>query len=429
LRIEALFADAPDRPALIAGEDTLSYPELRALAEAKARALGDVAGQRILVLGPNVPEFVVGLLAVWIAGGVAVPLGARAREHEISTTLAHSGAAHAIALQPDALAGRALAAPGEPVDAAAILYTSGSTGQPKGAYLTHAGALHWGRTLADLLELTPEDRTALVIPLSHAFGMASLLACFAAYSAAVLVEQSRSAEPLIRALEHATVLNGSPAVFAGLKDVKVRTGLVGGAASPPGLIERLDRSGARILNVFGMTEIGAACACRPGDPPEKRYTTAGRAMPGYELRIADGQLEARGKGVTPGYHNGPRTEGWFRTGDMATIDDGGWVTIHGRAEEVIHVGGFNVFPAEVESFLLTHPDVVQAAVLGGAHPRMGEVVRAFVVARPGSELTPGAVLRFARGKIAGYKVPYGIEIVPELPKLPGGKVDKRALRA
>src|SRR4051812_7199523 len=155
----------------------------------------------------------------------------------------------------------------------------------------HAAARHWGRTLAELLRLTPEDRTALVIPLSHAFGLASLLACLASGSTAVLVEQSRSAEPLLTALAQSTVLNGSPAVFAGLPDealAHIRTGLVGGAASPPGLIERLDAVGPRILNVFGMTEIGGASACRPDDPPEQRYTTAGRAMPGYELRIADG---------------------------------------------------------------------------------------------------------------------------------------------
>src|SRR4051795_5826708 len=223
LRIEELLENAPDRPALIASEQTVNYPELSALAEAKARELGDVAGQRILVLAPNVPEFVVGLVAVWMAGAVAVPLSARARDHEIATTLEHSGAIDAIGVPEhsgysfvEALARHGFSAPAEPVDAAAILYTSGSSGQPKGAYLTHAGALHWGRTLAELLALTPEDRTALVIPLSHAFGFASLLACFASHSAAVLVDQARSTEPLVKALETATVLNGSPAVFAAL---------------------------------------------------------------------------------------------------------------------------------------------------------------------------------------------------------------------
>jgi len=215
-------------------------------------------------------------------------------------------------------------------------------------------------------------------------------------------------------------------VFAGLSLEGVRTGLIGGAAAPAGLIERLEP--ARILNVFGMTEVGAACACRFDDDAQTRYETAGRAMPGYEVRIEDGQLEVRGDGVARGYLGQAPFGDWFRTGDVASIDVDGRVRIQGRAEEVIHVGGFNVFPAEVESFLLTHPDVLGAAVLGGAHPRMGEVVRAFVVARPGSELTPGALLRFARGKIAGYKVPYGIEILDELPRLPGGKVDKGALR-
>ena len=454
------IAAPPDHPALIAGERTLSYGELQASAAAQAASLGDVRGQRVLVLAPNVPEFVIGLLACWEAGAVAVPLGARARDHEIATTLEHSGAVAAIALPEhggysfaEALAKENVkgtvpfiyfreprtTSPSQrnlkgtvPFRLAAVLYTSGSSGQPKGAYLSRAGAEHWGRTLAELLELTPEDRTALVIPLSHAFGMASLLACLASGSTAVLVDQARSVEPLIAALEHSTVLNGTPAVFAGLPDSAlsgIRTGLVGGAASPPGLIERLDNAGPRILNVFGMTEVGAATACRKDDPADKRYTTAGRAMPGYALRTADGILEVRGAGVTPGYHGGAATGEWFRTGDLATIDDEGWVTIHGRAEEVIHVGGFNVFPAEVEGFLLTHPDVAEVAVIGAPHARMGEVVKAFVVADPAKPLTPGDLLRFARGRIAGYKVPYGIEIVDALPKLPGGKIDRKALRA
>ena len=187
----------------------------------------------------------------------------------------------------------------------------------------------------------------------------------------------------------------------------------------------MDGAGARILNVFGMTEVGAACACRFDDDAQTRYETAGRAMPGYEVRIEDGQLEVRGDGVARGYLGQAPFGDWFRTGDVASIDVDGRVRIQGRAEEVIHVGGFNVFPAEVESFLLTHPDVSQAAVVGAPHPRMGEVVKAYVVAE---HATPADLIRYARQNIAGYKVPYGIELRDELPKLPNGKIDKGALQ-
>ena len=295
MRIEALLASAPDRPALCQGDRVLTFAELDALSAARAAALGDVTGQRVLVVGPNVPEFVIGLLACWKAGAVAVPLGARVREHELSTVWEDSGAMAAID-GGYSFPLPAARAPGEPLDGeiAAILYTSGSTGQPKGAYLTHAAALHWGRSIAELLALTPEDRSALVIPGSHAFGLACLLACLASQSPAVLVDQPRGLVPALD--KHAvTVLHGSPAVFATLPEtVRVRTGLVGGAASPPGLIERMDERGARILNVFGMTEVGPATACRANDPPPLRYKTAGTAMPGYAR--AGGRRRTAGAG-------------------------------------------------------------------------------------------------------------------------------------
>jgi HIP---CoA ligase len=202
------------------------------------------------------------------------------------------------------------------------------------------------------------------------------------------------------------------------------------------VLERLDDAGAAILNVFGMTELGAVSGCRLDDPPELRYTTCGRALPGFELRLsAAGELQVRGPYVTPGYHAQPALtaaafeEGWFRTGDVASIDDDGYLTLLGRAKEMVNVGGFNVFPAEVEGFLATHPDVAQAVVVGVADERMGEALHAFVLPRPGAELEPADLLRFARPRIAGYKLPYRIELVEKLPLLASGKPDRAALAA
>ena len=287
-----------DGPALIGGDRALTFAELREAATEVAAGLDGFAGQRVLIVAPNAPEFVIALLAVWRSGAVAVPLGTRSREHELSTALADSGAVAALAVDAHggysfATALAALGLPGQetehgltlftggeenqPVreDVAAILYTSGSTGAPKGAYLTHTAAALWGELVAELLSLTEEDRTALVIPAAHAFGLVSTLAALVSGGTTVFVDNARSPEPLIQAVtDHAvTVLHGSPAVFAGLLETApqvlagVRTGMVGGAASPPGLIERLDAAGPRILNAYGMTEIGPACAVRPDDPP------------------------------------------------------------------------------------------------------------------------------------------------------------------
>jgi HIP---CoA ligase len=205
---------------------------------------------------------------------------------------------------------------------------------------------------------------------------------------------------------------------------------------PAHVLEQLDEAGMRILNVFGMTELGAVTACRPDDPPEIRHATAGRALPGYELRVSEsGELQVRGPYVTPGYYRKPDPtaeafeDGWFQTGDLGTVNEDGNVTISGRAKEMVHVGGFNVFPAEVEGFLLTHPDVAEAAVVGVPHERLGEALEAFVVPRDGAALEPGALLRFARPRIAGYKLPYAITVVSELPLLSSGKPDRASLAA
>ena len=219
----------------------------------------------------------------------------------------------------------------------------------------------------------------------------------------------------------------------------MRTGLVAGAPCPPAVLEQLDATDTTILNVFGMTEIGAATSCRHDDSAERRHTTVGRALEGYEFRVAGedepGELQVRGPYVMPGYLGQPEQTAqafdgdWFRTGDLGTIDDQGYIRIAGRAKEVVHVGGFNVFPAEVEGFLLGHPGVAQAVVVGIPHERMGEALAAFVVPRPGHELEPGELLRFARPRIAGYKLPYTIRVVDELPFLPSGKPDRVALAA
>jgi rifamycin polyketide synthase module 1/2/3 len=216
--------------------------------------------------------------------------------------------------------------------------------------------------------------------------------------------------------------------------------LVAGSLCPPDLLQDLDDRGVRILDLYGTTEIGAAVACRPDDPATIRHHTVGRPLDGYELRIASGadpdepgEIQIRSDYLPSGYHRRPWGEeeltddGWFRTGDLGTLDPAGNLTISGRAKEVVHVGGFNVFPAEIEAFLLGHPAIAQAAVIGVRHPVLGEAPQAFVVPAPGTRIEPRDVVSFARKGIAGYKVPYTVRVVAELPLLPSGKPDRRAL--
>lgn len=479
-----------DRPALVLGERAVTYEELdeavERLGDRLAELGGDLTGRRVAVIGPNVFALVVGMFAAWRKGAVAVPLSARLREYELTGILPDAepvalvtipsyrdysfvdlvgrigsklpGFRGALVVDGDGEVTEELRAEKEPAETVrlhdeigALLYTSGTTGKPKGALVQHAREAGAAAALSEILELTPEDGCAQVIPIAHAFGLSCLLTAFSAGARVVLADSSVSVKPLLKAVreQNATILHGSPALFISLlKAVPeglpgVRRGFVGGAGSPPGLLERLDDAGMCILNLYGMTEIAAAACCRPDDPPAVRHTTAGRPLPGFDWHVepaADagelggGELWVRGPWVTPGYFRQPTetaeafVDGWFRTGDIGSFDEDGHLRITGRLKEVVHVAGFSVFPAEVEGFLLTHPDVAQAAVVGGPHQQVGEVLQAFVVPRSGADLTAAALLQYARGKIADYKLPYGVRLVPELPALASGKPDRVALR-
>lgn len=444
-----------------------------------------VEGDRVAIVAPNAPSLVISMFAAWRAGATVVPLSARLREYELRRVLAdakpaavvsiagHQGYSFAEVIPSllpslptvrgcllvdeagdvvEEVAGTLGAEPPAPLahEVTAILYTSGTTGEPKGALVTGGCAGAGARALVERLELSALDECLLVIPASHAFGLACLLAALSCGACVVLVEGTFSLDALLGPLKArgAGILHGSPALFARLLRSApeslsgVRTGLVAGAPCPAALLEQLDEAGPRILNVFGMTEIGAASACSAGDPPELRHTTVGRPLPDYEFRAVGasapgehGEIQVRGPHVTPGYLDRPEQtaeafdDGWFRTGDLGTVGEDGYVRIAGRAKELVNVAGFNVFPAEVEGFLLTHPDVEQAVVMGRPHEKMGEVLEAFVVARPGAVLEPAAILRFARARISGYKLPYSIRVVSELPLLPSGKPDRAALAA
>ena len=477
--LEASAREYGEHLALTLGGRDLTYRDLAAAVDRLATRLApDVPpGHRVAIVAPNVPALVIGLFATWRLGGVAVPLSARYREYELrqilgaaaptavislETVAGYSFAALFRTLLPQlptlrrclfvdswaaptseiARAGPAVAAMAAPVDPefAAILYTSGTTGEPKGVLVSHRRELDTAAALNGVLSAGPADRCVFIIPLSHAFGLSCFIATVAGGSQALLVESSFSLAPMLRAIEErqATILHGSPALFASLlkagtdRTRTLRTGFVAGALCPPSLLSALAPD-LPLLNLYGATEVGAATCCRLDDPPERRFTTVGRPLPGYEIRTVAGEVQVRGRSVSPDYYRQPDQadvafeNGWFRTGDLGLVDECGYLSITGRTKEMVQVAGHTVSPAEVEGLLLTHPDVEQAVVVGVPHEVMGEVLRAFVVARPGSSPMPSALLQFTRARIAGYKVPSAISLVSEIPTLASGKPDRRAV--
>lgn len=474
-------SERPDHVALVLDEASLTFEEAIRAADRLAAAVELSPGERVAVVAPNVPALVIGMFAAWRAGAVAVPLSARLRSFELGrafadarpsvavSVTAHAGFAlaeklGALADRTPTMRARALvddfgeildttrfkppeAAERSEGELAAILYTSGTTGEPKGALLPHRLADAMAASLAEVLGGQADATFALVPPASHMFGLGCLLSGIAAGATAVLVEAAVSVDPLVQAMRRhdAVILHGTPPLFGRLlrsgAKVSLQGGFVAGSWCPPEVLEGLDEHGARVLNLYGMTEIGAATTCRADDPPAVRYQTVGRPLPGYEVRVQGGAPEAPGEvqvrsGYLPsGYHGGDwgpeelAEGGWFRTGDLGELDPHGNVTIAGRAKEVIHVGGFNVFPAEIEAYLLTNPSIAGAAVIGVPHPVLGEAAQAFVVPAKRTTLEPREVITFARAGIAGYKVPYRVRVVDELPLLPSGKTDRRALAA
>jgi acyl-CoA synthetase (AMP-forming)/AMP-acid ligase II len=496
-RIDSLLSRAarrhPERPALAFDGGVVGYRGLEDAADQLARRIletagagtkpdeADLRGARIAIIAPNLPALVVALFAAWWLDAVAVPLHARLREHEVRTILedaeptvvlsvpAHLGYSFVelltqvlpglptvrsvLLLGPlGTVEGQLPAAGGRKTSRldrriAAVLYTSGTTGSPRGALVSHVRELRAACQLASVLSLTPADTTVLVVPIAHAFGLTCMLAGVAAGGRSLLVHSTFSPRPLLDAIEDgARVVHGPPMLFASLLEARPAglggiRGFVAGASPSPDLLERLDRGGSRILNLYGLTEAGAVSCCRPDDPPAVRHTTSGRLLPGFEARVGAlassesgaGELELRGSAVTSGYLSRDpeadecfREDGWFRTGDLATIEDG-CVRIAGRSKELVNVGGFNVVPGEVEAVLLAHPDVLGAAVVGVPDEKLGETLRAFVVPRSGSELTAARLLEFGRARLAGYKLPYSVRLVDALPLLPSGKLDRRAL--
>jgi acyl-CoA synthetase (AMP-forming)/AMP-acid ligase II len=497
----------PDREAVIDGPTVLSYRELFEQARRFAGALvsaGLAPGERVAIWTYNSVEWIVAALGLWQAGCVLVPVNTRFKGGEAADILRRGGvrllvtvtdflgtdyvelldgldlpaldtivvAAGAVpegaqswasfmarsTTQSQSEADRRAGALGAE-DPSDILFTSGTTGRPKGVVQTHGRTLRVGTDWVAMTGLEADDRYLMVNPYFHMFGLkAGILASIGA-RATMLPQAVFDVDAVLSRVqsEKVTVLPGAPTLYQSILDhpgradydlSTLRVAVTGAADIPVELIRRVreELPFSLVVTGYGLTEAGTATSTSPEDDAATVATTVGRPRPGFELRIADdndldvapgtaGEILLRGGSVMAQYLDDPAAtaaaltvDGWLRTGDLGTIDDDGFLRIVGRSKDMFIVGGFNVYPAEVENFLLEHPGVAQAAVIGMPDRRLGEVGLAFVVPRGGTSVAGSEVIAWARARMANYKVPRAVEIVVELPLNATGKVQKEVLR-
>jgi HIP---CoA ligase len=512
--IPAMVRDAArrgdDAEAVVDGDRRVDFTTLCGMVDDAARALvacGIERGDRVAVWAPNSLEWIVAALGVTTAGGVLVPINTRFRGAEASFILARSGARALFTVRgfldtdyPALLASAAVALPslehtillsGEPDDAAIgwddfvargrsvsdadldarvasigpddpcdVVFTSGTTGSPKGVVMTHGQTLRAYLDWCDWADLRPRDRYLIANPFFHIFGYkAGCLACLmrgatifplAVFDAGVVLDLVER--------EQISVLPGPPTIYHSLLDhpdrarrdiSSLRVGVTGAADIPVELIRRVreELPFERILTGYGLTEAGTVTGCRPDDDFEHIATTVGVAWPGFEVRAVSesgadvatgepGEVVVRGETVTHGYLDDPEAtaaaidaDGWLHTGDLGTIDADGYLRIVGRIKDMFIVGGFNAYPAEIENLMLRHARIAQVAVIGIPDDRLGEVAKAFVVLEPGPPIDPSDIIEWARAEMANFKVPRAVEFLDELPVNATGKVVKDDLRA
>lgn len=478
-------AEHADNPALIeaatGGTVTWGEMEQRVAATAGAlRARGVMPGSPVAVVLHNSGAFAVAYWAALRAGAVVVPVNPAYTPPEIAHLLADSGAVNALvepdlvdvvraaadraastlriqAVGPDGLDAAEACTTSPPASLAVLCYTSGTTGRPKGARLTHDNLLANLEAFSSLprLHLTASDVLLGLVPFFHVFGLNVVLNAAARHGACVLAMRRFTPHGSIQAMaaHGVTVAYGAPQVFATWNAVAdeqppdlpaLRAAVSGADALPVATWTRFaQRFGIEIMEGYGLTETAPVLASNAA-APETRPGTVGHALPGVTLRTVGpqgqdqavdevGEILAAGPNVFDGYHGQPAAtaqvcrDGWFHTGDLGSFDAEGYLRIAGRLKHMVIVSGFNVYPREVEDALAEHAGVAEAAVVGVPDDRTGERVRAVVVARPGWDLHKDMLVAHCRTRLARYKLPREVVVVDALPRLPTGKVDRAAV--
>ena len=501
------------RPAIVDGDITLTYADLLQRSEQVARsliALNVQAGDRVALWAPNVYEWIVAACGVHAAGAILVPLNTRMKGAEAADILERSGAkllfcigdflqqhypallrdcrpatlAHVVVLrgQPRADVAQSgdhawenflalgQAVPVQQVhereaalhadSTADLMFTSGTTGRPKGVMAAHGPTIRAFDEWARVVGLTPDDRYLIVNPFFHTSGYkAGWVAAFV-QGATVYPEQVFDAEAVLQriARDRISFLPGPPTLFLTMLahprlqefDLSsLRSSVTGAASVPPVLIRRMreELGIANVTTAYGLTECGGcATVCDPADSVETVASTCGRALPGTEVRCVDeeghsvppgqpGEVLLRGYHIMQGYFEDEAAtretidaEGWLHTGDVGVLDDNGYLRITDRLKDMFIVGGFNCYPAEIERLLADHPDIAQVAVLGVPDERMGEVGCACIITRSGQPLDSAELIAWARAHMANYKVPRYVLNFESFPVNASNKVVKRELQ-
>lgn len=500
----------PDRPAVLYEGRTISYRDLAGEVDRLAAGLvklGIEPGDKVAIWMSNVPEWIAAYFAIAKVGAVVVPMNTRYKTHEVEYILGNAEAkavfvaqgflgidyagmlsevrpklpllreaitvgGEAPGLRPyhevlrlgeDQAAQAEVARRAEGIDPKAcafILYTSGTTGHPKGAMLSHLNMSENARQITEVMQITEKDVFLLAVPFFHCFGCVMGILGAVTWGAAIVPMPVFKADEALRLIEkhRVSVLYGVPTMFvleleeqrkakaAGRPyDVSsLRTGIMAGAPCPVEVMRgTMEELRCNVCICYGLTEASPVITMtRFEDPIDKRVETVGKPLPGIEVKIVDdagktvplgqtGELACRGYNVMLGYWKNPEAtrqvideEGWLYSGDLATMDEEGYVRIVGRKKDMYIVGGFNVYPAEVEEVLFTHPGIQNVAVVGVPDPVMGEVGMAFIIPREGHTLDPQEVVDFCARQIAAFKVPRYVVIGEPFPMTASGKVQK-----
>jgi acyl-CoA synthetase (AMP-forming)/AMP-acid ligase II len=457
-----------DAEAVVDGSLRLTFAELADRVRVAAGAFdaaGVRKGDRGAVWAPNSAEWIIAAFGLLTAGGVLVPVNTRFKAGEAGDIIRRSGA-KAVLVEKGFLGVDYVAPPGVPVidlksdflaggspferevsgeDVADIVFTSGTTGRPKGVLMNHAQTLRLYAEWCDLADLREGDRYLIVNPFFHIFGFKAGCVASLIRGATILPMPVFDVERVLGLIEteKVTMLPGPPTLYHSLLEAKgerdlssLRAAVTGAADIPVELIRRVHQElpFQSIMTGYGLTEAGTVTTSRAGDSFEDIATTVGVPCDGVEVRIADdSEVLVRGYSVMRGYLDDPAAtaeaideDGWLHTGDLGSLDDGGRLRIVGRKKDMFIVGGFNAYPAEIEGFLLEHPAVAQAAVIGVPDDRLGQVGKAFVIRK--GPVSAEELIAWSRERMAGFKAPRLVEFLEELPLNATGKVMKDQLK-
>ena len=486
-----------DHPAIVSEDVTLTYAQLEAASDRVASGLieagvqpGDVVGLQL----PNIPEFPIALHGILKAGATVVPMNTLYKSMEIAYLLADSGAKHlvtdsssaaeaaealgqvggtalyVVGTIPDGVAGRPFAdlldhdildpAPfvqRQPGDTAILLYTSGTTGKPKGVQLTHFQLFMNAGAHVDAFAMNSSSKVIAVMPLFHSLGLSGILNATVrsggtrAAAAEVRHQAGPGAHPGARGRRSSTASRRCTTRWCTSPTCRPTTPrrwqMCGsaGAAIPAEVIDEVERTfGVQILEMYGLTESGPLAAYN--DPKDRKPYSIGKPIPGVEIQIWDednrplprgsdnvGEMVIRGHNTMSGYLNNAVataeafTNGWLHTGDLAYLDEDGFLFFVDRKKELIIRGGYNVYPREVEEVLYSNPKVSEAAVVGIPDERLGEEIKAYVTLKQGATGQPQELVDYVKERLAAYKYPRVVEIIEEMPKSPTGKILKKEL--